>query len=464
MSGKILIVDDVATNRIVLKVKLANAKYDVIQAASGTEALEVTHAHLPDLILLDLQLPDVSGIELIATLRADPATALIPIVVISAFQDAQSRLDALRAGAEDFMVKPLDELVLLARLRSLLRARETDEELRLRETTTRDLGLEDLHDEQHSTPRIAMIAAQPEDAIGWKTALAKYLPGANLAIVSRDEALSRADSTTTPDAFIIAADLARPGEGLRLMSELRSRTDSRHSAILIALPEGLRETAAVALDLGANDLLRTDLRKPEIAQETAIRITAQIVRKRTLDRQRATLVSGLRLATIDPLTGLYNRRYALPHLRRIAQRAHETGRQFAVMLIDIDRFKSVNDTYGHSVGDRVLTEVANRLTFNMREVDMIARVGGEEFLVVMPETTLDHARMVAERLCRVIGERPISFGTDNNNLTVTVSIGLAMGNGEEDSPHIFDKADQALLGSKADGRNQVTISQGISAA
>lgn len=464
MSGKILIVDDVATNRIVLKVKLSNAKYEVFQAASGKEALEVTRTHLPDLILLDLQLPDIAGVDLISALRADPETTLIPIVVVSAFQDARSRLDALRAGAEDFMVKPLDELVLLARLRSLLRARETDEELRLRETTTRDLGLDDLPEEPRTPPHIALIAALPEEAIGWKNALAKHLPNATLRILSRDEALSGADRENVPDAFLIAADLARPGEGLRLMSELRSRTDTRHSAILIALPEGLRETAAVALDLGANDLVPTDLRKPENAQEVALRLTAQISRKKTLDRQRATLVNGLRLATMDPLTGLYNRRYALPHLRRIALRAHETGRQFAVMLIDIDRFKSVNDTYGHSAGDRVLVEVANRLTFNMREVDMIARVGGEEFLVVMPETTLDQARMVAERLCRVIGERPISLGPDGGGLTVTVSIGLAMGNGDEDSPQIFDQADQALLDSKAEGRNQVTISRRISAA
>ena len=464
MSGKILIVDDVATNRIVLKVKLANARYEVLQAASGKEALQVTRAHLPDLILLDVQLPDVAGIDLITELRDDPATALIPIVVVSAFQDAQSRLDALRAGAEDFMVKPLDELVLLARLRALLRARETDEELRLRETTTRDLGLEDIFDTPETSPRIALIAAQPEDALGWKIALGKCLPGAMLCIASRDDALSEDAQSTPPDAFIVAADLARPGDGLRLMSELRSRAYTRNCAILIALPEGLRETAAVALDLGANDLIPLDLRAPEKAEEAALRLAAQIARKHTLDRQRATLANGLRLATIDPLTGIYNRRYALPHLRRIAQRAQETGRQFAVMLIDIDRFKSVNDTYGHATGDTVLMEVAARLTLNMREVDMIARVGGEEFLVVMPETTLDDARMVAERLCRVIGERPAAITPSAQSISVTVSIGLAMGNGDHDSTEVVEQADQALLDSKAEGRNQVTISPQISAA
>jgi two-component system cell cycle response regulator len=459
MSGKILIVDDVATNRIVLKVKLANAKYEVLQAASGKEALDITRSHQPDLILLDLQLPDCAGIDLITTLRANPATAFIPIVVVSVFQDPQSRLNALRAGAEDFMVKPLDELSLLARLRSLLRARETDQELRLRETTTRDLGLDDIPEVKAPTPRIALIAGDSAVVVGWKTALTKALPNAILSILSRDDALSKSDNETTPDAFIIAADLGRPGEGLRLMSELRSRADTRHSVILIALPECLCETAAVALDLGANDLVRSEMRNPEVAQEVAIRLTAQIARKRTLDRQRATLVNGLRLATIDPLTGLYNRRYALPHLRRITERAHETGRLFAVILIDIDRFKAVNDTYGHSAGDRVLAEVANRLTLNMREVDMIARIGGEEFLVVMPETNLDQSRMVAERLCRVIGERPTSLGPEIGNITVTVSIGLAMGNGEEDSALVFDQADQALLESKAEGRNQVTIAR-----
>ena len=462
MSGRILIVDDVATNRIVLKVKLANARYEVLQAASAAEALSLARSQLPHLILLDVKLPNSDGVEVLRALRADPQTALIPVVMVTAFQDPETRLEALRAGADDFITKPFDELMLLARLRALLRARETVEELRLREATIRDLGLADADLEPEQPFSVALIAALPEQAILWKSALIPLLPAAKIAVLTRDEALMEASTLNAPDAYIIACDLARAGDGLRLMSELRSRPNTRYATICIALPETLRETAAVALDLGASDLLPIDMSAPYAAEECAIRLRAQILRKRTLDRQRASVVDGLRLATIDPLTGIFNRRYALPHLRRITERAAQTGRQFAVMVIDVDRFKGVNDTYGHAAGDEVLIDIASRLTMNMREVDMIARIGGEEFLAVMPEITLELARMVAERVCKVISERPVRL-RDGTEIAVTVSIGLAMGRGGEDVS-IVDDADQALLYSKAEGRNQVTISKDINAA
>lgn len=464
MSGTLLIVDDVATNRIVLKVKLANARYTVLQAASAREALELSQSQRPDLILLDMQLPDLAGVELVRQLRAVPATALLPIIAVSAAPDPVLRLEALRAGAEEVMTKPLDDLVLLARIRALLRARETDEEHRLREATTRDLGFEEPDNGFSAQQHIALIAAQTSVAVGWKHALAQFLPNAQLSVLTRDTALTLSHDSPPPDAFLVAADLSRPGDGLRFMSELRSRARTRHSAICIALPEGLRETAAFALDLGANDLLPVDLHAPHHAEEAALRLSTQIARKRTLDRHRAAITTGLRLAAIDPLTRLYNRRYALPHLHRIATRAHETGRQFAVMMIDIDHFKAVNDTYGHGIGDRVLAEVANRLHLNMRGGDMVARVGGEEFLVVMPDTSPEIASMVADRLLRVINTHPVtvvglSSTQTPEDIPVTISIGLAIGSGTEDSGVTFDRADAALLKSKAGGRNRVTVAE-----
>ena len=466
MAGKILIVDDVATNRIVLKVKLSGARYDTVQAATGAEALQLIARETPDLVLLDVQLPDMNGIEICRRIKADPMTRLVPVIMISSAADSATRLAALRAGASEFLVKPFDELVLLARLRSLLRARETDEELRHRETTCRELGFAEPMPEFFGPTRIALIAGARETALRWRSELARFLPGDQLRIASRDDALTDADDDTCPDAYVIEADLARPGEGLRLMSELRSRQRSRHAVICIATPEEARDTAAVALDLGANDLLSATL-DPARAEEAALRLRAQVARKRVLDRQRENLADGLRLAVTDPLTGLYNRRYAMPHLMRMAQRAQLTGRHFAVMLLDLDRFKAVNDTWGHSAGDAVLVEVARRLNYNLRQVDLIARIGGEEFLIAMPDTTLDAARMAAERLCRVMEETPVTLPGGQGEVPVTVSIGLALGGGAVGEPPVdtlIDLADRALLGSKASGRNRVNVSNRISAA
>nr|WP_290428619.1 GGDEF domain-containing protein [Defluviimonas salinarum] len=159
----------------------------------------------------------------------------------------------------------------------------------------------------------------------------------------------------------------------------------------------------------------------------------------------------------DPLTGLNNRRYALPHLARIAERARAAGRQFAVMVLDLDRFKAINDSRGHAAGDAVLIEVAARLRGNLRAVDLLARIGGEEFLVALPDTTPEAAQATAERLRRVIGDRPVPMPDGAAAIPVTLSIGLALGPGPASVEDLVDLADRALMGSKADGRNIVTV-------
>ena len=437
MSGTILIVDDVATNRIVLKVKLAAACYTTLQAACGQSALSAARRAQPDLILLDVMLPDLSGIEVCRRLKADPETRDIPVVMITASRSPAAGTEALRAGADDFMPKPVEETILMARIRSLLRARETEAELRLRDGTRRALGLAeaavpfagpDGPAGQRARGQvaarggpgagramtgaeagcIALIGPDRETAMAWRRALAPHL-AARLVVVPAETAL--AETTEAPDVYLIAADLARPGAGLRLMSELRSRAATRHSAVCILLPDALpggatpADLAAMALDLGAADLLSAGYG----AEETALRLAAQLRRKRQADRLRDSVQSGLRLAVIDPLTGLYNRRYALPHLARMAERAAASGRRYAVMLLDLDRFKAVNDSFGHAAGDAVLAEVAQRLRASLRPVDLIARIGGEEFLVAMPDATLATARATAERLCRVIEAQPVAL-------------------------------------------------------
>ncbi len=148
----------------------------------------------------------------------------------------------------------------------------------------------------------------------------------------------------------------------------------------------------------------------------------------------------------------------MPHLSRLAEHAADTGRPFAVMVLDLDRFKAVNDTFGHAAGDAVLTEVARRLQDNLRTVDLVARIGGEEFLVAMPDTDLSEAQMAAERLCRIVARSPVIV-PDGLAIEVTISIGLAMGGRREaDLNRLIARADEALLGSKSGGRNQVMVS------
>lgn len=460
MSGRILIVDDLATNRIILKVKLNAAHHETMQASDGASALDMARREQPILILLDLMLPDVSGIEVCRRLRADPTTAHIPVVIITASGDRDSRLRALAAGADEFLTKPLNEVILLARIRSLLRAYEAEAEMRMRSETWGEMDMAEPSTVFEMPGRVGLVAAEPAIAIGWRAALAPHMKE-RVSVLSPSVALQDSSDGAVPDLYLIAADLGRDGSGLRLVADLRSRPRSRYSAISLVMPQAAPEIAAMALDVGANDLLTLPL-DPE---ETALRIALHIQRKRRADHLRSAVSQGLRLAVTDPLTGLHNRRYALAHLDRIAARARDTGRRFAVMVLDLDRFKTVNDTWGHGAGDTVLETVAARLRDNLRPSDLVARIGGEEFLVALPDATLGTARITAERLCRVISDEPVTLPDGRGSVQVTISVGLALG--PDLSPDLPDatatarsalaRADAALLVAKTDGRNQVTI-------
>ena len=463
MAGSILIVDDVATNRIVLKAKLSGARYATSQAADGRAALALAATEKPGLILLDTNLPDMSGSEMIARLRADPETRRIPVIAMTVHDDPELRIDLLKAGANEILTKPFDELVLLARLRSLLRAHASADETALRALTCHELGFaESLHD--FAPPaRIALIAHQPEQALRWKAALTRNLPGDRIEILCGEMPLDDPRAGVVPDIFVIAADLERRGDGLRLMSELRSRAETRDAVIAIATPRNAHEIQATALDLGADELLPCDL-YGQAAQEAALRLRAQLAQKRVRDRLRVSVDEGLRLAMVDPLTGLYNRRYANAHLARMSDRARRTGRTSVVMVLDLDRFKRINDSYGHRAGDHVLTAFAKALRSNLRGVNLIARIGGEEFLVVLPDTTLDAGYRTAERLRHAIETQPIRL-PNGEVISITLSIGLAIGGTRDTDPqHLVDEADAALLNAKATGRNQVAIAQASNAA
>lgn len=458
MTGPILVVDDLAINRIILKVKLASACHESVQAADGATALALARSEKPKLILLDMMLPDISGIEVCRQLRADPVTRHIPVVIITASSDRARRLEALRAGADEFLTKPLNEVILLARIRSLLRARETEGALRLRAATCQELGYPDIDTPLATPGRIGLIAAEPAIAMSWRAALAPLLPN-RLEILTPSAALTDANARPAPDLYVIAADLGALGSGLRLVADLRSRASSRDAAIGLVLPEADCDTAAMALDLGASDILTL----PFEPEETALRLRLHIQRKRRADALRRQVDDGMKMAVTDPLTGLYNRRYALVHLDRIAARAACTGEGFAVMALDLDRFKSINDRFGHAAGDSVLERVAERLRDCLQPGDLLARIGGEEFLVALPDAFLADACQTAERLCQAVADIVVPLPDGGPSVRVTVSVGLSMGKPGMGAQEALSRADNALLAAKACGRNQVTIATGKAA-
>jgi two-component system cell cycle response regulator len=456
MTARVLVVDAVPTNRIILRVKLSAAFYEVVQASSGHAAVAMARKVRPDLVITASDLPDMSGRSLCATLRRDPANTHTPIVIVHGEDDLDERLVSLAAGADDVLSRPIDDLVMMARLRSLLRARDAEAELQLRDDTRRALGLAEDMSSFDSPARVCLIpTGQLENPEHLARAMTEDL-GSKVELIDSEEALR--ERRNSPDVFVIAEGPYSLGEGLSLLPQLRAASQTRHSAVVYVAQPHMRREAASALDMGANDLLAAG---PEAAELT-IRVRKQIARKRTNDRLRANMRDGLKAAVTDPLTGLYNRRYTMPYLNRIKDRAAEHRRPYALLVADLDHFKQVNDLYGHAAGDTVLVTFAERLRDNLRAADLLSRWGGEEFLVAMPDTDHAAAKRTAERICAIMADHPLRIA-GGAEIRVTVSVGLALWHpGDDQDPlSLIEKADQALYEAKKQGRNKVALSNRI---
>lgn len=461
MQGKILIVDAIATNRIVLKVKLRTAFYDVLQASTLNEARESAREIVPDLIICAMSLPDGDIADLCAALSSCPMTQHIPVLGVGCDVSTSARIKALRAGVYEVLGRPVDTALLLGRTRSLIRAHNALAEWQLRDGTSRALGLAEQAAEFGSQAHFVMVS---DDKAQLQSFAAQLRPKTNmkLGLASSVDLMARAQDRTPPDAYVLVlsqdCDAAR--EELCMVSALRANAGTRHAGIVVLQTVAESALGANALDLGADDLMSNGFD----ADELALRLSAVIRRKHLADHLRATVRNGLQAAVFDPLTGLHNRRYAMPHLECIAQHARSTDRPFAILVGDLDHFKRVNDCYGHASGDAVLIEVANRLRQSMRTSDLVARMGGEEFLIVLPQTTLAQAQGAALRICEDISSTPYIIPGHGAPIEVTISIGMIFASSDSIAPGtpqssdvLLARADKALYAAKSHGRNQVTL-------
>jgi two-component system cell cycle response regulator len=458
MPGRILIIDSVATNRIVMKVKMSAAQFRVDACANRTEADAIIAKHSPDLILMSLGDPAFDLQSYCQELKTNTDTQNTTIIAIGVTDTAQARFAALDAGADDVMARPVNDALLLARIRSLLRVHSTHQELQLRDGTSSALGFEETATPFEAAAHVALLSASQKPNSSLLAALTHGL-GHVVRAIDPDQALRARPSQPSHALYMIdaGAQMETPARFFGLVSDLRARPDTRQSTQLIVVPDDGPEMAAMFLDLGADDVVMASAS----ADEIALRARKLITRKRLHDRLRDTVRDGLQAAVTDQLTGLFNRRYVDPHLARMAQQAQASGDAMAVMMVDIDHFKSINDSYGHAAGDKVLKQLAKRLKNNIRAVDMVARVGGEEFLVALPDTTATQAQTTANRLLSLINSTPFDIGEAQPPLPVTISIGVAISRNKQDkgSPPetICAQADAALYAAKSAGRDQVAM-------
>lgn len=478
MQGTILILDGVATTRIMLKVQLSAAWYRVVQTGRLTGILQLVRKVRPDLIITSLSLPDGDARRLPQLLRPDPLLAAIPILAIVGQNDRAARLRALEAGMDEALCEPVDDRLLQARIRGLIRSGFSAEEMDL---ATAPVPLNGYTPQGMADParayvppptraRVVLLNRREETAQRWRSALAEECHHHRIESQLIGDMQGLFGGQEGPDAVVVELTADSDDTSLGLLADLRARGATRDIAV-IAVPEPANpRLAAEALDRGAHDVLANGFDPAELG----LKLDAQLRRKERSDRMRATLRNELRAAVQDSMTGLYNRRYAMPRLAEIARAAAEQGTGFAVMLADLDHFKQINDQWGHPVGDAVLIEAARRLRAALAPGDLIARMGGEEFLIALPRCRPEEAADLARRLCAAIQSTPFRATGADAPITITVSIGVALGGSQEGPRHpvlpcyqdqdpalalsrLIRRADRALYTAKRSGRNQVML-------
>ncbi len=453
MTARVLVVDDIPTNVKLLEARLSAEYYDVLTAYSGREALEVCTNNDVDIILLDVMMPEMDGFEVCRRLKSDPSTHHIPVVMVTALDQPSDRVKGLEAGADEFLTKPPDDLQLLARVKSLVRLKILTDELRARARTSRQIAVEqsDIALSSISVEHGAILLVD-DDARAAARIMEILSPRHDIEVLADPASVGLKIADAGFEVALISMGL-KDFDPLRVVSQLRTLEQTRSLPIILIAEETDRPRVVRGLDLGVNDFIMRPIEKHELAA----RVHTQLRRQRYAMELRESVNLTMAMAVIDELTGLYNRRYFDRHMSIMLEKALSQGRELAVVMLDIDFFKSVNDTFGHSVGDQILKEFSLRLQRNIRGVDLACRYGGEEFVVLMPDTNRHQAQDVAERVRQAVAEKEFEVAA-NRSVSITVSVGAAMNELSDDTPQtMLKRADMALYRAKNQGRNQVVF-------
>jgi len=454
MTAQILVVDDVLANVKLLEAKLASEYYDVITAKDGFEAISKAKEHRPDLILLDVMMPGMDGFETCAKIKADVELSHIPIVMVTALSEKSDRLKGLDAGADDFITKPINDVALFARVKSLVRIKMLLDELRLRDKTSIEMGIKsEVGQTMITDVSGARVLLVDDDTVQGKQIVARLSESYNVEWVEEpDQAVAKA-CIGNFDVILISTLLSN-ADGLRLASQIKSNEAMRNVPLLVFVDEDDPRIMLKALEMGINDYMTVPVDKNEML----VRVRTQIRRKKYQETLKSQYQMSMSMAITDALTGLYNRHYLNTHLGNMVKQALKNGKYMALMIMDMDHFKSVNDTYGHDVGDMILKQLATLIIQQSRSSELAARFGGEEFVVLMPETDPQSALMAANRMRDVVQLTPFKINDKGDTIQKTISIGIASLHPDGDSAEsLLKRADEALYEAKRAGRNRVTV-------
>lgn len=439
--GTILIVDELHENVSILSRILANQGYTVQTADNGVRAIHQAQSSKLDLILLNINLPEMDGVETCKRLKQDDRTRDIPVIFISELNGVEDKLKAFNAGGVDYILKPFEREEVLARVETHMANLHLRVELQSanRELTAR---LDELsHSQEHLREKQMRLDA-------FMNALPNLLfiydeKGRYLEIIANENSLLRAEADKLKGHLI--RELMPPRVAVTMMNAIQKAIETEKTQVIeyhIPVLAGGKRWFEGRISLMEK---RADGHSKVIFLATEISERVQLYQE------------VQRLANQDPLTACFNRRHFMTLAEQELQRAIRYKRPICLIMLDIDEFKKVNDIYGHQMGDQVLCGLVKLCQKSLRSSDRLGRYGGEEFIIMMPETVAEGGLKAAERLQEKIEK--LKIASIKTKLAITVSMGVASLDSDFSKTQTLDmlikRADLALYAAKAAGRNTV---------
>ncbi len=452
---KILIADDSPVTLASLTRMLSSDHYQTIQAADGEEALDKAFSELPDLILLDVMMPGINGFEAARKLKEDSRTNHVPIILVTALDDPENKYAGMEAGAEEYLAKPVRRQELLARVKSMITLKQYRDQLSIRDHSQRSLIVRCDEDESpEEVEKTLPVALLVEDNEGDARLVRHILEDFPLRLerVSRGKDAVRIAQSGQADLILL--DILLPDmSGFEVCQQVKNSNKGRDIPIVVITCLDDLDSKLKCIELRTDDFLV----KPIVARELQARVRILLEKKRQLDKLRSHYRAALDSAVIDWLTGLYNHGYFKKFLDLEIKKSLRHKYPISLIMVDIDNFKTYNDSYGHSVGNILLQELAQVIKKSVREIDLVARYGGDEFAVVLPYSDIQGALRNAQRIDQAIRAHRFSNITTDREPQMTASMGVAWY--PQDALHVDELihcADLRLYGAKQKGKNQIS--------
>ncbi len=473
MNKNILIVDDDFDTRFILKRILENEGYMIFLAKDEAETFEILSKNPMHLILLDLKLGTTSGFEICKKIKNNLNLASIPIISISVSQLEQDMIKAIEYGFVDFIGKPFNNRILTTKIASIIRFKEEEEQLKKSRRELIKLNRftsiqKELLAQEAEFSRDLNQVLDAESKKGFIRERFSSFVGARLFTIFSIDENTREFKLFISNHERLPANLVVPVNKDSIMYEVlrtknhiflkdfsRSRFEkskrSKYTTNVVCtvpLISGHRTIGVLNVnDPNSEDIEGYDFegRIVRTSRHLAVSLHNTVLYEKVKD-----------LSMRDSMTGLYNFRHFLETLRQEVEDAQRSSEPLSCIMLDIDNFKTVNDTYGHQVGDLVLKELARSVSLSVRSSDIPARYGGDEFCIVLPKTDKTLALKLAQRLMNLFSEKEIRIPNQKERVRVTISIGIAaFPEDTRDMDELMKLADEALYRAKSRGKNRI---------